>query len=414
MEALQMKKRATTTTTSTAKENSNNSDKKKPTETTDYDSGDSYESDSNFQRTKEDNDFIDVDGDDEDAIQELYSEQHFDDERPDGSDDDEPRSKKRKVGQYSNRRKSPDAVSDDEGGDGEPDNPIMAAVHKMKKIKREQKKLGDLEEEAKEFITTMEHCADEDLEALKAKRPATKKLVFLPKVVEMLTRRDMMRLLLDMDVLTACKRWIQPLPNGTLGNVTVRNRIIEAVTGMTGEQGIMPHDLKRSEFGKVVMGLYMHKQETSTLKRDLKKLIERWSRPIFQKSGNMKDLEHVHESRGGQGLAAMNKMNHASNPTTASKHNKRNEQDLKSLIASGSKAGQEKALNRVRVPYSAGFQYTVRPQNKTGNVADKRMIKPGAPKDNRGHLSKRMVEKTRVVAKNQRSANMSVEGRVIK
>ena len=52
MEALQMKKRATTTTTSTAKEKSNNSDKKKPTETTDYDSGDSYESDSNFQRTK--------------------------------------------------------------------------------------------------------------------------------------------------------------------------------------------------------------------------------------------------------------------------------------------------------------------------------------------------------------------------
>jgi hypothetical protein len=42
------------------------------------------------------------------------------------------------------------------------------------------------------------------------------------------------------------------------------------------------------------------------------------------------------------------------------------------------------------------------------------MIKPGAPKDNRGHLSKRMVEKTRVVAKNQRSANISVEGRVVK
>ena len=356
-----------------------------------------------------------MDGDDEDAINELYSEQHFDDERPDGSDDEDgPSKKKRKVGEYSNRRKSPDAVSDDEGGEGESDNPIMAAVHKMKKKKREQKKLGDLEEEAKEFIAKMDHFADDDLEAIKAKRPATKKLAFLPAVVEMLARRDMMRLLLDMDVLVSCKRWIQPLPNGTLGNVTVRSRIIETVGAMSGDQGITPHDLKRSEFGKVVMGLYMHKQETPNLKRQLKDLIERWSRPIFQKSGNMKDLEHVHGSRGVQGLAAMNRSNNAAATPAAPKTNKRNEQDLSSLIASGSKASQDKALNRVRVPYSNGFQYTVRPQNKTGNVTDKRMIKPGAPKDNRGHLSKRMMEKTRVVAKNQRSANISVEGRVVK
>jgi len=419
MEALQQKKRA-----AEPKKISSNKKEKKPAPSPsekDYESGDSYDSDSNFQRTKEDNDFIDVDGDDEDAINELYSEQHFDDERPDGSDDDEDgghRSKKRKVGEYSNRRKSPDAVSDDENGEGEPENPIMAAVHKMKKKKREQKKLGDLEEEAKEFISKMEHCADEDLEAIKVKRPATKKLAFLPAVVEMLTRRDMMRLLLDMDVLAACKRWIQPLPNGTLGNVTVRNRIIETVTAMSGDQGIVAHDLKRSDFGKVVMGLYMHPQETPTLKRQLKKLIERWSRPIFQKSGNMKDLEHVHGSRGGQGLAAMNRAHHAAAAamaSTSTSNTKRSaQQDLNSLIASGAKGTHEKALNRVRVPFSTGFQYTVRPQNKTGTVADKRMIKPGPPKDTRGHLSKRMTEKTRVVAKNQRSANISVEGRVVK
>ena len=41
-------------------------------------------------------------------------------------------------------------------------NPIMAAVHKMKKKKRTQKKLGDLEEEAKEFLSQMERAADVD------------------------------------------------------------------------------------------------------------------------------------------------------------------------------------------------------------------------------------------------------------
>ena len=39
-----------------------------------YESGDSYDSDgADFQRTKEDNDFIDMDGDDEDAINEVQS-----------------------------------------------------------------------------------------------------------------------------------------------------------------------------------------------------------------------------------------------------------------------------------------------------------------------------------------------------
>ena len=92
----------------------------------------------------------------------------------------------------------------------------------------------------------------------------------------------------------------------------------EARTITLRDQGIVAHDLKRSDFGKVVMGLYMHPQETPTLKRQLKKLIERWSRPIFQKSGNMKDLEHVHGSRGGQGLAAMNRAHHAAAAAMAS------------------------------------------------------------------------------------------------
>ena len=63
MEALQQKKRA-----AEPKKISSNKKEKKPAPSPsekDYESGDSYDSDSNFQRTKEDNDFIDVDGDDD-------------------------------------------------------------------------------------------------------------------------------------------------------------------------------------------------------------------------------------------------------------------------------------------------------------------------------------------------------------
>jgi transcription factor SPN1 len=236
-------------------------------------------------------------------------------------------------------------------------------------------------------------------------------------VVDMLTRKDMQRLLLDLDLLTVCKRWIQPLPNGTLGNVTVRQRMLEAIANMTGETGVGPNDLKRSEFGKVVMVLYKHRSETPAMKRQLKAMIEQWSRPIFQKSGNMRDLERVHASRGEGGLAGLARQHALATARTAEQVNSRgsNDQDLNSLIASGKMGGGESGINRVRVPFSKGFAFSVRPLAKTTGDVDKRMTKAGpTANDTRGKLGKRMLEKSRVVSKNQRSANISIEGRPTK
>ena len=58
-----------------------------------YDSGDSYNS-TEFVRTQADNDFIDMDDDDPDAINELYAEQKFDDERGDSDEEDQKKKKK--------------------------------------------------------------------------------------------------------------------------------------------------------------------------------------------------------------------------------------------------------------------------------------------------------------------------------
>lgn len=375
-----------------------------------YTSGDSYDSDT-FARTKEDDDFLDTTGEDAADVSELYAEQHFDDERPDR--DDEP-VKKRKI-RYDNGDGSRHDEAE-EGGEGEPDNPVMAAVHRMKKKKRQKKSFTDLEEESKIFLGRMELAAEEDEMAVSERRPATKKLSMLVEVVEMMTRRDIQRVLLDLDFLAVCKRWVQPLPNGTLGNLTVRQRLLGAVGNMTGETGITANDLKRSEFGKVVMTLAMHKSETPAMKRQLKTLIEQWSRPIFQKSGNMRDLERVHGSRGEGGLAALSRQQmHATKMSQAAKMKGANQrQDIQSMISGGKKSGGESGINRVRVPFSKGFSYSVRPADKSSSevAVDKR--RGGPAKDNRGKLSKRMVEKGRAVAKNQRSANISVEGRPTK
>jgi transcription factor SPN1 len=66
------------------------------------------------------------------------------------------------------------------------------------------------------------------------------------------------------------------------------------------------------------------------------------------------------------------------------------------------------------VPFSKGFQYSVRPENKVTGDVDKRRAVGGPTQDTRGKLSKRMVEKGRAKSKNMRSANISIEGRVTK
>jgi transcription factor SPN1 len=378
-----------------------------------YDSGDSYNS-AEFVRTQEDNDFIDTEGDDADAVAELYTDQVFDDER--GEAMEEPKKKRKISGMGSDRGRS---ERDELGADVDDDNPIMQAVKKMARKKRVAKKFSELEEDAKPLLSRMERAADEDEEAVAQKRPATKKLMILNEVCETLAKRDMTRPLLDLDLLTICKRWIQPLPNGKLGNVTVRQRLLGAISLMTGENGITPHDLKRSEFGKVVMTLYMHKSETPAMKRQLKGLIDQWSRPIFQKSGNMRDLERVQHARGGTGIShiariqKMNQVRTTANPAK-SQHRGGKDQDLNSLITSGSKGKSESGINRVRVPFSTGFQYSVRPQDRTAGDVDKRRQQTAPTQDARGKLGKRMVEKGRAVSKNVRSANVSVEGRVTK
>ena len=379
-----------------------------------YDSGDSYDS-ADFQRTADDDAFIDTTGEDADAVNELYAEQNFDDERP----DDEEGGKKKKG---KKRRHRADEAMEDRGADGEPDNPVMAAVHRMKKKKRAKKSGEEIEDEVKVFLHHMDEAAEQDEQAVKERRPATKKLQMLNQVCDLLTRRDMQRILLDFDLLTVVKRWVQPLPNGTLGNVTVRQRVLESVAKMTGENGVTANHLKRSGLGKTVMILCKHRSETPAMKRQLKELVEQWSRPIFQKSGNMRDLGRV--QRGSEGLAALSRQQHTvarqqerSKQQTASEQK---HQDLNSLIASGKKGGAESlsgSANRVRVPFSKGFAYSVQPAPRAPegtSASPERRSAPAGAKDTRDKLSKRMTEKGRTAGKNQRSANLSIEGRATK
>eukprot|EP01083_Nonionella_stella_P272826 925357_1 len=273
----------------------------------------------------------------------------------------------------------------------------------------------------------MDNAADHDDIAMQEKRVPLSKLKMLPKAVEIMTKVDMMRPLLEADVLVAIKRWIKPMRNGSLGNVTVRQRLLECISKMTGENGIDTDDLKRSDFGKLAMVLYKHKKETPQIKKILRGVIEQWSRQIFKKSGDMRDLQSAQTARRREGgLTAISRAYAVANEEEeaavarskkrSSKSSKRGlmeGEDLGDVISNGVKQGRDAGKNRVRIPYSKGFQYTVRPSDVTGDVSDKK-TRISTVKEARGSLHKRMLEKTRPVSKNSRSANISIEGRVAK
>ena len=427
MEALRAKKRAATVTATDDSSQRRKSKSKSKTSgdpssnngnnETGYESEESYNS-AEYVRTREDDDFIDTQGEDEEMVREYYAEQHFEDEL----EDMEVKTKKNNSAARapsSSKKRGPDQLSAADKKDK--DNPISIVVERMKKKKKVTKRFEELKENAIELIEKMEHAAKEDDKSLKLKKPGLKKLQMLPQVLDAMIQREMMRPLLEADFLIIAKKWIQPLDNGSLGNLTLRSQMIDAIAKMNGDFGIDNDDLKKSEFGKLVMTLYMHKKETPEMKRKLKALIEQWSRRIFRKSGDMKQLGSSQAHRRSEaGLVGIAKAQ-ASIEANSEQMRQRNAQsakrndnkDIGSILSDGVKQARDLGRNRVRVPYSKGFQFTVRPENKTGDVADKK-TRVFNVNDQRESLHKRMLDKNKRTVKNARSANISIEGRPTK
>lgn len=382
-----------------------------------YDSQNSYDSGTGYRRTKEDDDFIDVEGEDEEVVREYYREQIFDDERPDDEEEEPLQGGIKGKKAAKKRGRGPDALTAEDENDA--NNPMMAAVKRMKKKKKTVKSFEEKKDAAEDFVSKMLFAADADDISIKERRPGLKKLQLLPQAVDLMTNREMVRPLLESDVLNAVKRWIQPLPNGSLGNVTVRQKMIDVISKMgTGEEhGIDSDDLKKSGFGKLVMTLYMHKKETPAMKKQLKNLIELWSRSIFKKSGDMRDLAKAQQSRrlntGLTGFARSQASYEVDRKPRSPSKKSAMDGDIGTAISKGVKQARDMGKNRVRIPYSKGFQFTVRPSDIQGDITDKK-TRISNVKDKRESLHKRMMEKKRPIGKNQRSANISIEGRPTK
>lgn len=374
-----------------------------------YESGDSYDSGDNLVRNVDDDNFLDLDDDDEDLLKEYNEDQNFNDERGVGSS----KAKKGKKRSAGGGEKLSGARASDM------DNPVMQAMSRMKRQKVKEKSVEELEQSAIEFVTLMDTIADTDEKSNSEGKPGVEKLKMMRRVTDTMANTQLMRPLLDYDVLKRVYRWIKPV-KGKLGSVTIRKELLTAVGKMTGENGVSPGDLKRSNLGKMTMALYNHPAETKEMKLLLRKLIDQWSRPIFRKSGNYRDLEDAEQERRMVGFRpkAMGVSKAGGKTGGKGNENVKNSGEVGNVLTSGmrkaNKEGEIKSA-RVSIPFSKGFSYTVRPGDKIVNETEIYMagtrVKQGGTAEK---LSKIMMEKAKPTVKNQRSQNISVEGRAVK
>jgi len=175
----------------------------------------------------------------------------------------------------------------------------------IKGVSRKRRNDDAVKKEVEQYNNDIETLAErmsdayrDDKEAISKNELAISKLQLLPQVVIMLHRRnpaidqqldreEIDRPIANENFLKACKRWLDPHPDGSLPNLKIRESIIKNLFKLEVDQTV----LINSRIGQAIMLLSKHKLETRENKKLLSQLISKWCRPIFDCQVSYADLK---------------------------------------------------------------------------------------------------------------------------
>ncbi|XVF82393.1 hypothetical protein PTKIN_Ptkin16aG0043500 [Pterospermum kingtungense] len=161
---------------------------------------------------------------------------------------------------------------------------------RKKVMEKSPEEIGSLVEKV---MAVLEVAAEEDAQLNIQDQPAIKKIQILPLLTEFLSKKKFQQEFLDHGVLSVLKKWLEPLPDGSLPNAIVRGsilNILNEVLPIDVEREDRREQLKKSGLGKVVMFLSKSEEENTANRNLARHLTENWSRTIFNKSTRMSDL----------------------------------------------------------------------------------------------------------------------------
>jgi transcription factor SPN1 len=151
------------------------------------------------------------------------------------------------------------------------------------------------------FLAKMEVAVEMDFALNWARKPAIEKLHMLPRLWAVIhnCKSSLQLDLIWYGVLASLKKWLAPLPDGSLPNEQVRNTVLQILVAfpINLEEEVVMQKLKASGLMKIVMFLANLLVETNTNQKLAIELVEKWSRGDFGISDKFEDLKVPHEER---------------------------------------------------------------------------------------------------------------------
>ncbi|RLO02496.1 hypothetical protein DYB28_003217 [Aphanomyces astaci] len=310
--------------------------------------GDEYDSGDEVVRSNDDEAFIDEE-DDLDGVLGEYNQdnQHFHDERPDEEDEE--------GGRYSR-------------GGGHEEDYFEDTLKSMKpgrgrgKMKLSQQEIESLVQQ--EVLYKMDKAYNDDQVSMERKVPAFEKLSTLLRKVQLQLP------MLDFNLL---------------------------------EVSFDKEHLKRSGFGKVIMILWKHPDESADNKEVCRQLIDRWSRNVFSKTLDFSKLGELEaEKREANGNAMRSDRRQPARGVESVRNRG-------FLNKSAPNADATNGSDRVRLPEQIRIDFTMRPQPKVD--ASQMPSTKMDPESKKARLLKRMQVIARPTKRAKRAVKMSIEGR---
>jgi len=215
---------------------------------------------------------------------------------------------------------------------------------RKKKKRKTDHDLDKMDDETIDILyRNMVEAADQDKEAVEHGRPATHKIAMIDDVRDILTRRDLLNVALDGQVLTGIRRWLEPLSQTALPAYSVQKLMFELLEKLNPDVT----NLRESGIGKIVMFYTKDVRPAQNIKRQAEKLVREWARPVLGRSDDYRSRE-VPTADSAQSYRA-------------GRPHQRDEDDEQ---AHNPLAAPRRDTNRARAPQPSARAYDIAPKSK--------------------------------------------------
>ncbi|KAK8537858.1 hypothetical protein V6N13_096342 [Hibiscus sabdariffa] len=315
-----------------------------------------------------------------------------------------------------NEARSPGAAPQAEEDDEDPE---IKDLFKMgKKRKKNEKSPAEIALLVESVMAELEVTAEEDAELNRQGKPAINKLKKLPVLTEVLAKKQLQPEFLDHGVLTLLKNWLEPLPDGSLPNINIRAAILQILTDfpIDLEQHDRREQLKRSGLGKVIMFLSKSDEETTSNRKLAKDLVDKWSRPIFNKSTRFEDMRNVDDDRVPLRRPTVKRpANRAASMESRDGDFdldiSRDQKSRRSMAAQDASRSESSSRQHASRPDATPMDFVVRPQSKIDPDEIRARAKQVVQDQRRLKMNKKLQQLKAPKKKQLQATKLSVEGR---